>query len=318
MPTQDPRVIEREQIEAVLPALDLASEIEAAFAAYSQGRAVVPPVGELLLEDGEVHIKYGCLREGAFYVIKVASGFYNNSALGLPSTHGLMLLFDQKTGQLASILLDRGLLTEVRTAVAGAIVAAHLAPRDVERIGIVGTGAQARLQLEYLKPATDCRRVLVWGRDDDKLARYRDDMEPHGFTVETTRNASDVLQRCNLVVTATPATTPLLLARDLQRGTHITAMGSDTAYKHELEAPILGAADVVVADSISQCLERGEIHKALQSGDLDRERVIELGNVVSGSVPGRTTADQITVADLTGVAVQDIAIANAVHRACRA
>ena len=312
------KIITREDMEPVLPSLDLLPDIERAFAAYSEGRAIVPPVGELLLDDGEVHIKYGCLRDGDFYVIKIASGFFKNPQLGLPSGSGLMLLFDQKTGMLGRILLDRGLLTEVRTAVAGAIVAKHLAPTNVERIGIVGTGTQARLQLEHLKPITPCRRVLVWGRSDEKLQRYREDMTAHGFVIETTRETADVLAQCNLVVTTTPAKEPLVRAADVRAGTHITAMGSDTAHKQELESAILARADIVVADSIPQSRQRGEIYKATEANELDATRVVELGQVIAGKHPGRTSDDQITVADLTGVAVQDIAIASAVHRAVAA
>ncbi len=318
MQVEPSKIIERDEMAAVLPSLDLLPDIEQAFVAYSEGRAVVPPVGELLLDDGEVHIKYGCLRDGEFYVIKVASGFFKNSELGLPSGNGLMLLFEQKTGMLGSILLDQGLLTEVRTAVAGAIVAKHLAPRAVRRIGIVGTGTQARLQLEHLKPVTSCRAVLVCGRSEDKLTQYRDEMQGHGFTVETTREPADVLHNCNLVVTTTPSKQPLLHTRDLQPGTHITAMGSDTTEKQELEGGILAAADVVVADSVAQCLQRGEIHKAIASGDFDSAQAVELGRVIVGTHPGRSADEQITIADLTGVAVQDIAIASAVHRRCRA
>ena len=110
--------------------------------AYSEGRAVVPPVGELLLEKGEVHIKYGYIEGDDFYVIKIASGFYGNPKLGIPSGNGLMLLFSQQTGELVCTLKDEGLLTDVRTAVAGAIASKYLAPVNIQRIGIVGTGMQ--------------------------------------------------------------------------------------------------------------------------------------------------------------------------------
>jgi ornithine cyclodeaminase len=313
--TETMKTISLEEIEAVLPSLDLIPAIEAGFVAYSQGQAVVPPIGELLLDKGEVHIKYGYLRHGKYYVIKVASGFYDNPKIGLPSGSGLMLLFHQKTGELVSILLDEGHLTDIRTAVAGAIAAKYLAPVNVERIGIVGTGTQARLQLRYLKHVTACRQVLVWGRGEPQLERYRREMEPHGFAIETTRNRADILRTCNLVVTATPATVPLLHVADLQPGTHITAVGSDTPEKQELDSAILARADVVVADSISQCLERGEIHKAIQSGHITQDDLVELGDVIAGRAAGRTSEDQITVADLTGVAVQDIKIATAVYEA---
>ena len=309
------QTISLEEIEAVLPSLDLIPAIEAGFVAYSQGQAVVPPIGELLLDKGEVHIKYGYLREDKYYVIKVASGFYDNPKIGLPSSGGLMLLFHQRTGELVSILLDEGHLTDIRTVVAGAIAAKYLAPVNVERIGIVGTGTQARLQLRYLKHVTACRQVLVWGRGEPQLERYRRDMEPHGFAIETTQNRADILRNCSLVVTATPATVPLLHVADLQPGTHITAVGSDTPEKQELDSAILARADVVVADSISQCLERGEIHKAIQSGHITQDDLVELGDVIAGRAAGRTSEDQITVADLTGVAVQDIKIATAVYEA---
>ena len=309
------KIITRKQIEFVLPAINLLPAIEDGFAAYSQGRGVVPPVGELLLDKGEVHIKYGYIEGEDYYVIKIASGFYGNPALGLPSGNGAMLLYRQETGEPACVLFDEGYLTDVRTAVAGAIAAKYLAPQNVGRIGIVGTGTQARLQLQYLDAVTDCREVLVWGRGEEHLVHYSEEMSEKGYNVKTTANTNDVLDECNLVVTTTPATEPLLGVAGLRPGTHITAVGSDTPQKQELDAAVLSLADVVVADSIEQCLVRGEIHRAMQVGCIDRGDAVELGDVIAGRAAGRTSEDQITVADLTGVAVQDIKIAEAVFQA---
>jgi ornithine cyclodeaminase/alanine dehydrogenase-like protein (mu-crystallin family) len=309
------KIITLDEINDVLPSLDLIPAIEAGFAAYSAGDAVVPPVGELLLEKGDVHIKCGFLKNDAHYVIKIASGFYGNSNLGLPSSNGMMLLFSQQTGELVSILLDEGRLTDTRTAVAGAIAAKHLAPKSVSRIGIVGSGIQAREQLIHLRPITTCRDVLVWGRGEKALSAYRSEMEEQGCRVETTLDAASILSSCNLIITCTPATEPLLSGEQLQAGTHITAVGSDTAEKHELDSAILGRADLVVADSIAQCLLRGEIFRALNAGAIQPDTAVELGRVISGDSPGRTSEEQITVADLTGVAVQDIKIAAAVYAA---
>ena len=303
------------QIKEILPKLDLMPAIEAGFAAYSAGKAVVPPIGELILEEGEVHIKYGYIRGEDFYVIKIASGFYGNPAQGLPSGNGCMLLFKQETGEFAAVLLDEGHLTDVRTAVAGAVAAKHFAPRKVERIGIVGAGVQARLQLRWLARVTACRDVLVWGPIADELESYKREMEAAGYSIETTMDAAPILRSCNLVVTATPSKKPLLSAADLRPGTHITAVGSDTPEKQELDAEILARADVVVADSLPQCRLRGEIHKALEAGRITENRCIELGAVIAGREKGRTSESQITVVDLTGVAVQDIEIAAAVYRA---
>ncbi|RME82322.1 MAG: ornithine cyclodeaminase family protein [Caldilineae bacterium] len=308
-------IFTREQIERILPSLHLLPAIEDGFARYSAGDAVVPPVGELLLPGGEVHIKYGYLRDDPYYVVKIASGFYGNPQIGLPSSNGLMLLFSQQTGTLEAALLDEGHLTDIRTAMAGAVAARHLAPPQISRIGIVGTGTQARLQLLYLSKISPCRQVLVWGRNAQHARTYRQEMEQHGFLVEIAQSPDELLHTCQLIVTTTPATCPLLYARDLRPGVHITAVGSDTPAKQELDPDILAHADLVVADSISQCLERGEIHHAVAYGVLSREHLLELGDIVAGRAPGRTSPRQISVADLTGVAVQDIKIAQAVYSA---
>lgn len=307
------KILTLSQIKSALPSIDLMSEIESGFIAYSQGRAVVPPVGELVMQDppGDVHIKYGYLMGDDYYVIKIASGFYENPKLDLPSSNGLMLVFSQKTGALEAVLLDQGHLTDIRTAVAGAIAAKYLAPARVGRIGIVGTGVQARLQLEYLAPVTDCRDVLAWGRGEGQLAAYQRDMSEKGFRVSTTTDARDIVASCNLIVTTTPATRPVLSGQ-VQAGTHITAVGSDTYDKQELDVEILLHADLVVADSISQCIERGEIHQALKSNAITQADLVELGNIIAGDAAGRESDDQVTVADLTGVAVQDIQIAKSV------
>ena len=311
-------VLYLDQIKGLLKDLDLLPEIEAGFQAYSEGKVVVPPVGEMILERGEVHIKYGHILGDPYYVIKVASGFYHNSELGLPSGNGMMLLFSQQSGIPECILLDEGHLTNVRTAVAGAIVARHLAPSNVQQIGILGAGTQGRMQLSWLKRVLQCRRALVWGRDEEELERYREDMEAEGFKIATTQDPSMLAAKCELLVCTTPSKTPLLFARDIRKGTHITAMGSDTPDKQELDPEILQRADLVIADSIPQCKERGEIFRAMQAGILKKDKVKELGQVIAGATPGRVSQDQITVADLTGVAVQDIKIAAAVYSAYQA
>lgn len=309
------QIIALDQIKTILPVIDLMPAIEAGFRRYSAGQSVVPPVGELLLDAGEVHIKYGYLNGGEHYVIKIASGFFGNPSLGLPTSNGMMLLFSQKSGTPEAILLDEGYLTDIRTAIAGAIAAKYLAPSTVRRIGVAGTGIQARLQLQYLQDVTPCRDVLVWGRGTKQLSTYQTDMADLGFNVQTTQDASQLLIECNLIVTTTPATEPLLLAEALRPGTHITAMGSDTPHKQELDPRILAQANIVVADSIEQCLLRGEISKAIGAGLLRPDDLVELGNVIDGKAAGRTSDEQITIADLTGVAVQDIQIATSVFEA---
>jgi ornithine cyclodeaminase len=297
--------------------LDLTKCIEDGFVAYSQGKVVVPPVGELIFEKppGDVHIKYGYIKDDDYFAIKIASGFYENFKIDLPTSDGLILLFSQQHGTLVSILLDECYLTNVRTAVAGLVVAKYMAPSKIDCVGVFGTGVQARMQVEYLKSVLDCNDIMVWGRHRDNLGVYKRDMENLGYRVQTTQDPGEVTEKCRLIITATPSETPLIDISQIKPGTHITAMGSDTALKQELDPKILQTADIVVADSIEQCLTRGEISKALQAGLINKEGLIELGDVVAGLQNGRTSDAQITVADLTGVAVQDIQIAKAVHEA---
>lgn len=306
------RIVKRDAIERALAGLDLVSLIEQGFAAYSAGRCNVPPVGELVMEKGEVHIKYGCIRGDSHYIVKIASGFYGNSALGLASGNGVMLVFSQHTGALETILLDEGHLTDVRTAAAGAVAAKHLAPRGVEAIGIIGTGVQARLQLAHLRPVVAARHVIICGRTPERLDACRRDAEAMGFRVATTGDPAEVAAHCRLIVTTTTATSALLRVSDIEPGTHISAIGSDTPEKQELDPLILARASRVVVDSVPQCRLRGEAHRALVTGTIDEAKLEEIGDIVLGRRPGRTATDDITVFDATGVAVQDIQIAKAV------
>lgn len=306
------RVVERAAIEAALSGIDLVPLMEEAFRSYSAGRATVPPVGELLLERGEVHIKYGAIRGDDFYVIKVASGFYGNAALGLPSSNGMMLVFRGATGEPEAILLDEGHLTDVRTAAAGAVGAKWLAPPDVPRLGVLGVGTQARWQVRQLAGLLETRDVVVWGRDPGSVARYTEDMAGSGYRVEAVPDPAAVAAACRLIITTTPSTRPLLLAADIRPGTHINAIGSDTVEKQELAPDVLARADIVVADSLEQCRTRGEISRAVAAGAISGDKALELGALLKGEPPARTSPDQVTVFDSTGVAVQDIAIATAV------
>ena len=310
------KILYCDEIKTIVRGLDLLPLIKKGFVAYSEGRSVVPPVGELSFNDppGDVHIKYGYITGDEYYVIKIASGFWNNEQLGISNGQGMMLLFKQQTGQCEAILLDDAYLTDVRTAVAGAICA-ELFANEVNCIGVLGTGLQARMQVQYLKNITSCHKVLVWGRNRKKMEIYQKDMARLGFQVDLSSAPKEVAKECNLIITTTASTVPLLSSINIQPGTHITAMGSDTLTKQELEVDILSMADLVVADSIAQCKERGEIFHGLTSGSIIKDEIVELGIILNGSQAGRSSPDQITVADLTGVAVQDIQIAAAVHKA---
>ena len=305
------QIISLEHIKSILPQVDLIQEIESGFKAYSNDLVVVPPVGELSFQSppGDVHIKYGYIKGDEVYVIKIASGFYKNTSTGLPAGNGMMLVFNQKTGQPVAILQDECYLTDIRTAVAGAITAKYLAPKHVECIGIVGTGVQARLQLQYLRDIIECNNVIVWGRSSDALSDYKEAMTKYGYKIKTATDISDIIDYCQLIVTCTPSEEVLI--NRVNPGTHITAMGSDTIAKRELSSDVLLQADIVVTDSRSQSKERGEIYQASKDG-FSVNGTTELGEIILGTAQSRTQQEQITIADLTGVAVQDIQISKAI------
>ena len=305
------QIISLEDIKSILPQVDLIQEIESGFKAYSNDLVVVPPVGELSFQSppGDVHIKYGYIKGDEVYVIKIASGFYKNTSTGLPAGNGMMLVFNQKTGQPVAMLQDECYLTDIRTAVAGAITAKYLAPKHVECIGIVGTGVQARLQLQYLRDIIECNNVIVWGRSSDALSDYKEAMTKYGYKIKTATDISDIIDYCQLIVTCTPSEEVLI--NRVNPGTHITAMGSDTVSKRELSSDVLLQADIVVTDSRSQSKERGEIYQASKDG-FSVNGTTELGEIILGTAQSRTQQEQITIADLTGVAVQDIQISKAI------
>ncbi len=309
------KIYSKKEIINAIEGIDLIDTIEKGFVEYSKGNSVVPPVGELLFTDppGDVHIKYGYIKGHDNYVIKIASGFPENNQLGLSTSHGVMVMFDSRSGYLKCILHDEGYLTNVRTAVAGSICAKYLAPKKVTKIGIIGTGIQARLQLKYIKYTTRCVDVMVLGRDSKKINDYIEDMRKEGFNLEVANNSKQLCESCNLVVTTTSANESLINKSDIKPGTHITAVGSDTPEKRELDSNILGLANLVVVDSVSQCVERGETKYALEKNIINRSDLVELGYVIMSKNNGRLSEDDITVADLTGVAVQDIMITNTVY-----
>ena len=308
------QVFKLDEILDALKDIDVVNVIAQGFKALSEGKVVIPPIGEMLFPDvdGELHIKYGAIKGDEDFVVKMATGFFQNPSIGLSPFSGCMMVFSQKTGHISSVLLEEGELTNHRTAAAGAVAAKCLAPKNVKMIGIVGTGVQSRLQALYLQKITDCRNLVVWGRNKDKVELAAADMHAMGYEVKVAENLNDLCKLSQLIVTTTPATSPLLKLEMIAPGTHITAMGSDTSDKCELSPEILDLADIVAADSIEQAIQRGEISQALKVGKCNKDKLVELGSIIIDPSKGRTNDQQITIADLSGVAIQDIMIAKAI------
>lgn len=287
--------------------------VEAAFAALATKPVAMPPILRLDIPEhrGEVDVKTAYVPGLDGFAIKVSPGFFDNPALGLPSLNGLMILFSTRTGLVEALLLDNGYLTDIRTAAAGAVAARHLSRPESGVAAILGAGMQARLQLEALKLVRPIWQARIWARDAARAEAAARDLSRHlGIEVTAAIEAEDAVRGADIVVTTTPAECPILNAGWLEPGQHVTAMGADSEHKNEID-PKAFARVTYIADRLSQTRRLGELHHAIRAGLIAADATFaELGEVVAGTAPGRTRADEITLADLTGTGVQDTAIAN--------
>ncbi len=295
--------LEEEAIEAVADGFSRLANQQASLPAVI--RVDVPE------NHGEVDIKTAYIHGLDHFAVKIASGFYDNSLSGLPYGSGLMIILSTITGFVEALLLDNAYLTDLRTGIAGAIAARYLARDPIEGAGVIGSGTQARYQIKALKLVRDFKRLYVYSIDPQHVEEYAREMKQTlGVEVITADRPETVVRMSDVVVTTTPSHQPYLKAEWLHPGLHITCMGSDTEHKQELYADVLGRADRIVCDRIAQCAQLGELHHAIEAGVISvGDQISELGDLTSGRRPGRQSEDEITVCDLTGVGVQDTAIA---------
>lgn len=297
--------------------VDMASAIDAmegAFRALAEDRATLPPPVGLDIPEvrGEVHVKGAYLRGTPYFAFKVASGFYDNAKLGLPTGSGLMLVFDASTGFPAALLQDNAWLTDLRTAAAGGLAARLLARERIETVAMIGAGVQARLQARALAQVRDYSRLVVWNRTPERAEEYATEMsDVLDLPVDAAADVESAVAEADVVVTVTASREPLVRAAWLRPGATVIAVGSDGPDKQELDVDVLERADRLFADRLEQCRRLGEIHHGLDAGVIDADDVDgELGDLLLERVPGRAAGDEIIVADLTGVGVQDAAIAS--------
>ncbi len=311
-------VLRKEEIKSVITMEDAIEAVEEGFKAFNSDRAVIPFPVALQVPDynGDIHIKPGYVKGYDTYTVKIASGFYDNPSLGLPSSHGMLLLFDSKTGFPLCVEVDKCYLTDLRTAAAGAVAARALAKHSVGAVTVIGTGTQARLQIEALSRVRKFDELRVWGRTPDHVSEYVADMRKTlKARIVPSRTAREAVEGSDIIVTATMSSVPIVKASWLGEGVHITAMGSDSPEKQELETAVLGRADKIVVDSLRQCVALGEVHHAVEDGTITEKDVhAELGEVLLGKRAGRESDDEVTVCDLTGIAVQDVVTSHLVYQ----
>lgn len=314
-------ILSRPQIEALVDLDNGLVAVEAAYIAASNGRAMMPPVGYLAFpdRDGDCHIKYGHIAGDPAFVIKVAAGFYGNPAIGLPTSNGVMLAFSAQTGVLEAILLDEGFLTDLRTGLGGAIATRALCRPDARRVAIVGAGIQARWQVRCLRQAMLKTQFSfsIWARSDDRARETASGLQSEGIDVTVSSDLERHCRDAEIIITTTPSREPLIRDAWIRPGTHITAVGADAPGKQELDTALVVRADRRICDNLEQCLDHGEFSTAFRAGDVSAEKYTTLGAVLGGEVAGRLHPGEITIADLTGIAVQDIAIATSILAAYR-
>ena len=300
------RIFELPAIRHSLVYSEMVDLMRSALIAQFRGECETPmPMHlDIAAEKAEVHMKSSYRRGGRYFALKIASTFPGNVVRGLSTGNGMMLLASAETGEPVALLADAGLLTDVRTAAAAAMVARELQRKD-RALGIVGTGVQARLQAQMHATILPSDEIWIWGREAARAEDCRRDLAsliPHA-KVAVAASPTEIARRTRLIVTATGSRQAILTADDIQPGTHISAVGADSPGKQELDPAILKRAALLLADSRRQCETLGE----LQHARSEWERAREIGEFCLK--PQALDPDAITVCDFTGLGVEDLYIA---------
>ncbi len=283
------RILSLEEIKARIDDGTVIARMREALIAQARGECSTPmPMHLETANGGEVHMKSSYRRGGKYFALKMAATFHGGG-------NGMMLLCSAESGEPVAYLADQGHLTDVRTAAVAALVARELGRAD-SSIGILGAGIQARLTARFHRRVLPLEKIFLWGRDREKAERCAEEIG-----AKVVNSPAELAASTRFIVTCTAARAPLLFARDLQPGTHISAVGADSTGKQELEPEILRRADSLLVDSLAQCEKLGE----LQHAPDQRARATEIG-MFSGRA-------RTTVADMTGLGVEDLYIAETIY-----
>lgn len=306
------QVIDEQEIRKRLRLADLIEPVRSAFIGHSRGLSS-SAISHLQPTGGEVHIKSGYAQGSPFYVVKVVSGFPANVTRNLAVWDGVLAVFNSDTGAMVAIIEDHGLLTDWRTAAAGAIATQAFVGSHLRQLGIVGSGLQAFWQPLAHKAVVNFEVLAVWARNTQKTEHLCDRLRPllQGVHVYPESSLEDLVRKSDAIVTATASIEPLIRAEWILSGKHITALGADTEMKRELETEVLIRAATIAVDSIEANHKYGEIARAVREGVLPAERVRELGQLLADPKPLRRTERDITVAKLVGIGAQDLAAVTA-------
>lgn len=296
-------------IDDIRPHLNKRAVIDAirdALIRHSRGEVQSPMPGHLLFEEanGDCHIKYGQMAGSPTFAIKVATGFYDNGKRGLPVNNGLIMVFDAQTGAPVSLFQDEGWLTAWRTAAATALAAHILAPKPDSKVGVLGTGLQGQLAVEWIAELLPAASFALYGRDADQTRAVAADLG-----IAPSPSAEELLATCDIIVTATPSAHALFDATLARPGMHFVGVGADGPEKQELPEALFARAAIIATDDHNQCVALGDFGRAVRAGQVFETTDQSLGKLLYSGAVERPN-DAITIIDLTGIAAQDIAIAN--------
>ena len=309
-------LLTRREIAALMAPRDYLAAVEAGFRCHAYGNAGVPVPMHIAVPKGVFHAKGAhAVLDRAYVAVKLNGNFPGNpQQSGLPTIQGVLLLCDAVDGSVLGVM-DAIELTLRRTAAASALAARYLARRDADCVTICGCGVQGRAHLAALVEVLPLKRALVWDLDSEKAYEFARAMraELH-LDVAAVREPGDATRQSDVIVTATTARAPFLTIDMVRPGAFVAAVGADNPEKSEL-APRLMAAATIVVDLLAQCATMGDLHHAIEAGQVALTDVhAELADLVVERKPGRASPDEITVFDSTGTALQDVASAAAIYQ----
>ncbi len=309
-------LLTRSDVSRLLPLDDCITAVEQAFRLHGERKAPPPAVLGVHAEGGGFHIKAGLLHlDRTYFAAKLNANFPQNpQQRGLPTIQGVVLLSDAASGSPLAVM-DSIEITILRTGAATAVAAKYLARTDSKTATICGCGNQGRVQLRSLARVLPLRQALAWDTGRERAQQFATEMTSElGLAVSATQDLADAVRQSDVCVTCTPSRKWFLAREYVAPGTFVAAVGADNEDKQELE-PRLLVGNKVVADVLEQCATIGDLHHALAAGLLARGAVhAELGEVVAGTKPGRTSSDEVTIFDSTGMALQDVAAAVVVYQ----
>ena len=304
-------IVPEKEIAALMTRESSFTAVEEVFASMSKRTAYNFPVIREAIghEDALYGFKSGFDRDALNLGLKSGGYWPGNAAKGLTNHQSAIMLFDADTGKIRAVV-GGNLLTALRTASAAAVSVAHLARKDARVLGIVGAGHQATFQLQAVAEQRNFKRVVAWNRTPEKLQSLAKKAAEIGLPFEAV-SLEELGAQADVIVTITSSFDAILKDAHVKSGTHIACMGTDTKGKQEAEAALVARA-TTFTDEIAQSITIGECQHAIANGTLQVADIIELGAVINGDHKGRTSDDEVTLFDGTGVGLQDLAVASAV------